>query len=75
MVLRGALLNVGFSPSLPLACLLVFFISLPFDSFISMQAFPVYNLSKPLTNRISRGILIVHAACSIHNAHCTVSIT
>lgn len=51
------------------------FVSLLFNSFISKQAFPVYNLSKTLTNDISRGILIVHAAYSIHNTHLTESIT
>lgn len=51
------------------------FVSLLFNSFISKKAFPVYNLSKTLTNDISRGILIVHAAYSIHNTHLTESIT
>lgn len=51
-----------------------FISSLPFNSFISKQASPVYNLSKTLINDISR-ILIGHAARSIHNAPLTASIT
>lgn len=53
-----------------------FFLTLlPFNLYISKQAFPVYNLSRTLTNNVSRGILIVHTAYSIHNVYLTESIT